>query len=389
VRTTSVDQITIEPPRVEGAVASGYEPVREAFATNLRVGEDVGAAVCIYRHGECVVDLWGGTIRRGGPYYQQDALQLLFSTSKGLVALCLAKLVDLGEVDLNSPVSKYWPEFAQGGKEAITVLDLATHQAGLSAFEATTSLADLADWSLCVGRLAKQSPAWRPGSAHGYHAVTFGYLLGEVIARVTGVSIGMAFRRFFGDPLNLNAWIGLPALEYARVVPLIEIKPPDEFGQFLANAESSPRSFTNRAFRNPVIDSHSFNQPTMFSSEIPAVNAISDARSLARLYATAVAGPLRMLSEGTVARVSAPQVDGNDLVLVDQPTRYGVGFVVSSAREPMLGSGSFGHNGRGGSLGFAHPESGVSYGYVANQMLTEPSPDRRNTRLLAALRECV
>lgn len=389
MRTTSVDWIEIDAPHVEGAVASGYEPVREAFATNLRVGEDVGAAVCIYRHGECVVDLWGGTIRPSGPDYQQDALQLLFSTSKGLVALCLAHLVDLGEVDLNSPVSKYWPEFAQAGKETITVLDLATHQAGLPAFEATTSLADLGDWSLCVGRLGHQSPMWRPRSAHGYHAVTLGYLLGEVVARVTGVSVGKAFRRFFGDPLDLNAWIGLPALEHARVVPLIEIEPPDAFGQTFSYAESSPGSFTNRAFRNPVIDSQSFNQPTMFGIEIPAVNAISDARSLARVYSTAVDGPLRILSESTVARVSATQVEGPDLVLVDQPTRYGVGFVLSSAREPMLGVGSFGHNGRGGSLAFAHPESGVSYGYVANQMLTEPSPDRRNTRLLAALRECL
>lgn len=385
----SVDRIEIDRPHIDGAVESGYEPVRDAFATNLRVGEDVGAAVCIYRHGECVVDLWGGTIRPGGPDYPQDALQLLFSTSKGLVALCLAQLVDLGEVDLNSPVAKYWPEFAHGGKDTITILDVATHQAGLPAFEATTSLADLGDWSLCVGRLGQQSPAWRPRSTHGYHAVTFGYLLGEVIARVTGLSIGRAFRRFFGDQLGLNAWIGLPDLEHGRVVPLIEIEPPDQFGQTFAYAESSPGSFTNRAFRNPVIDSYSFNQPAMFASEIPAVNAISDARSLARVYATAVDGPLRILSEGTVVRVSAVQVEGPDLVLVDQPTRYGVGFVLSSAREPMLGPGSFGHNGRGGSLAFAHPESGVSYGYVANQMLTEPSPDRRNTRLLAALRECL
>ena len=374
---------------VKGWTAAGYEGVREAFAANLRIGEDLGAAVCVYRHGECMVDLWGGVMTRDGDAYPEDALEVVFSSTKGLTALCLASLVESGEIELDTPVSQYWPEFARAGKQEITVRTVAAHQAGLPAFELPTSMAELADWPLCVRRLSEQRPLWEPGRWHGYHALTVGYLLGEVIRRATGQSVGAVLRERFARPLGLDAWIGLPEALGARVVPLEEVVPSAGEGAILSDAEQDPATFTGRAFTNPLINTANFDQSLAYTAEIPAVAGVTDARSLARAYAALVDGPLRRIGVPVVDEMGRMVVDGPDLVLIDQPTRFGTGFMLSSPREPMLGRGSLGHNGRGGSLGFAHPESGVSYGFVANRMVLAPGPDRRNTRLIAAVRDAL
>lgn len=377
-------------PVVKGWCARGYEGVRDAFVANLRVGDDYGAAVAVYRHGRCVVDLWGGVANRDDPLpYPEDALEVLFSTSKGLVALCLASLVESGEMKLDEPVAAYWPEFAQGGKEAVTVRELASHQAGLPAFENTVTLAELTDWAGCVVGLAAQEPAWPPGSAHGYHALTIGYLLGEVIRRAGGMSVGALLGDRFSGPLGLESWIGLPSALSSRVVRLVEVTPHSEEGAVLVRAEADPATLTGKVFSNPAINVDNFDQPLAFSAEIPAVCGVSDARSLAKIYASVVDGPLRQIGDEVVRSMTRSLVWGPDLVLIDQPTRFGTGFMLSAPREPMLGPGSFGHNGRGGSLAFAHPESGISYGFVANRMVLGPGPDRRSTRLLAAVRDAI
>lgn len=383
---TSVDE-TRTGQLVDGWTAPEFAGVRTAFESNLRVGDDLGAAVSVYRFGECVVDLWGGRRDDAGARYPQDALQLVFSTTKGLLALCLTSLVEERALELDASVADYWPEFAANGKAAITVRQLASHQAGLPAFDGTISLQDLGDWQLCVSRLAEQAPCWEPGSAHGYHAVTIGYLVGELIRRASGQTVGALFRERFGVPLSLDAWIGLPDDKLGRVVPLVEPTPSNGVGAILADAEAAPETLTHRALANPPVNSANFNDATVFAPEIPGVNGITDARSLARLYSTVVDGPLRRFSPAVVDEMRTAQVDGPDLVLVDQPTRFGVGFMLAAPREPMLGPGSFGHNGRGGSLAFAHPESGIAYGFVANRMVIDPAPDRRNARLLSAVFE--
>lgn len=375
-------------PFVDGWTAPGFDGVRAAFETNLHLGEDLGAAVCIYRHGRCVVDLWGGRRLDGGPY-PREALHLVYSTTKGLAALCLALAVEEGAVELDAPVARYWPQFAAHGKAGITVRQLASHQAGLPGFQRSMPLEGLGDWDGCVDALAGQTPEWSPGRSHGYHAVTLGYLVGEVIRRATGRSVGRLFRERLGGPLSLDAWIGLPSTAHSRVELLFEAAPDAGIGAALREREATAGTLTNQAFTNPTIGVESFNNPITFTPEIPAVNGISDARSLARAYAAVVDGPLRIIGEKVVDEMRAIQVDGPDLVLVDQPTRFGIGFLLASPREPMLGTGSFGHNGRGGSLAFAHPESGVSFGFVANRMVLDPGPDRRSTRLIAALREAL
>jgi len=372
-------------PRIWGWTARGYEVVRDAFAANLRVGEDIGAAVAVYRFGECVVDLWGGAVCQDGDPYPEDALQVVFSATKGLTTLCLAALVEDGLVDLERPVAAYWPEFGQGGKETITVRQLASHQAGLPAFDAPVGPAEIVAWDTCVELLAGQEPLWVPGSSHGYHPVTFGFLVGEVIRRASGLSVGKFFQERFARPLGLDAWIGLPRSAYGRVVPEVEAAVGDGIGRVFSDAEATAGTLTNRAFSNPTVDVATFGDPALFGAEIPAVNGICDARSLARAYSSVVEGPLRLLGSSVVDEMRKVVVDGPDRVLVDLPTRFGTGFMLASLREPMLGAGSFGHNGRGGSLAFAHPESGVAYGFVANRMVLEPGPDRRNTRLLSAV----
>ena len=376
-------------PVVHGWTARGYEGVREAFATNLWLGEDTGAAVAIYRYGKCVVDLWGGVTFPGGPEYPEEALELVFSTTKGIVALCLASLYDSGELELDDLVARHWPEFGAFRKEEVTVRELASHQAGLPAFSLPTTIEDLHEWDRCASALGAQQPEWSPGSAHGYHALTIGYLLGEVVRRVSGQTVGAVLRDRFGRPMDLQTWIGLPESLVPRVVPLYEDAPANGVGQVLATAEKDPGTITGRTFGNPAINVENFDQPSIYGAEIPAVNGITDARSLARIYASVVDGPLRSISADTVNSMRRSLVRGPDLVLIDQPTHFGTGFMLSSPREPMLGRGSLGHNGRGGSLGFAHPESGISYGFVANRMALTPGPDRRNIRLIAALRDAI
>lgn len=376
-------------PVVHGWTARGYERVREAFAANLSLGEDTGAAVSVYRYGNCVVDLWGGTAFPGGPEYPEDGLQLVYSTTKGIVALCLASLSDWGELDLDDRVVRYWPEFGECGKQEVSVREVASHQAGLPAFSLPTTVEDLCRWDRSTSALAAQAPEWLPGSAHGYHAVTLGYLLGEIVRRVSGQTVGTVLRERFGQPLDLRMWIGLPDSMATKVVPLYEDVPANGVGEVLAAAERDPTTMTGRVFANPPIDVGTLDNPSVYAAEIPAVNGVTDARSLARLYASVVDGPLRSIGAATVDSMRRSLVRGADLVLIDQPTHFGTGFMLSSPREPMLGQGSLGHNGRGGSLGFAHPESGISYGFVANRMALTPGPDRRNIRLIAAVKEAM
>jgi CubicO group peptidase (beta-lactamase class C family) len=370
-----------------GWTAPGFESLRTAFESNLRVGDELGASFAVFRHGECVADLWGGHKTPGGDRYPEDALQFVFSTSKGLLGLCLAALVDDDAIDLDAPVAYYWPEFAEAGKATISVRQAASHQAGLPGFTTPTTLSDLGDWDKCAAKLAAQEPYWTPGEHHGYHAITIGYLIGEVIRRVTDKTVGQFFRDTFADSLEIDAWIGLPPEQAARVVALVEPRPANGVGDILIRAEKTPDTMTNIATGNPPIPANHLNNPKVWEFEIPSLNAIADARSLARVYSSVVDGPLRSISEQTIREMTVTHVDGSDLVLIDQPTRFGACFMLAAPREPMLGPGSFGHNGRGGSLAFAHPRSGITYAFVTNRIVNDPAPDRRNTRLLAALTE--
>ncbi|MGW2725315.1 serine hydrolase domain-containing protein [Streptomyces sp. NPDC001492] len=370
-------------------MAKDFAQLRDALETNLRTGDDKGAMVAVYRHGALVADLWGGVSQDGRTPYPRDALQVVFSVSKALLGLMVTAMLDDGLIALGHPVARYWPEFAAGGKELVTLGELLAHQAGLPAFATPMTPGGLADWQRCVDDLAGQTPLWKPGSAHGYHALTMGYLAGEIIRRVTGHTPGDYLRTRFAEPLEAEVWIGLPPALGHRVERHVVADPAPGIGEVRRVRQADPAAITHRVLTNPEITFPVFDTPPMWGPEIPGANAIGDARSLARLMATAVDGPLRSLSPEAVAVATAQQGYGPDLVLVDQPSRFGTLFMLASPREPMLGTRCFGHNGAAGALAFADPESGISFAYVGNRAHPDPTPHRRIHRLLSAVRDAL
>jgi CubicO group peptidase (beta-lactamase class C family) len=379
---------------VEGTVEPGYERVAEVFTDNFTSHGDVGAAVCVYREGRPVVDIWAGTAdpETGRPW-ERDTLQLFYSAGKGIVATVAHMLAERGQLDLDAPVAKYWPEFAAAGKADIPVRWLLTHQAGLPVLDSPLPVADVLNWDPVIDALAAQTPVWEPGTAFGYHARTYGWLVGEVVRRVTGATIGQFVADEISGPLGLDLYIGLPSSEEPRVSKLLYAPMPDLSGlspdnvpeQFrdLLTATLDPGSLLNRTDTTEEID---YNSPQVHQAELPASNGIGTARSLARMYA-ALIGDLdgvRLLRPDTVTAAIQQQTTGTDRVTF-MPTRFATGYQLPAPPYlPCGGPASFGHPGRGGSLAFADPEQGLAFGYVMNYSIAG-SPDTRATNLVAAL----
>ncbi|WP_158894810.1 serine hydrolase domain-containing protein [Amycolatopsis anabasis] len=383
---------------IDGEVAPGFEPVRAAFAANFEHGGDVGAAVSVYHRGRKVVDLWGGVADpETGRVWAPESLVLVYSATKAAATISAHLLAQRGALDLDAPVAEYWPEFAAEGKAEIPVRWLLSHQAGLCALDTPVPLADALAWDPMVTALAAQRPAWEPGTAHGYHGRTFGWLVGEVIRRVSGRSPGRFFAEEIAAPLGLDFFIGLPAAERDRVsrlifdppgadisaIPLAQV--PEEYRSLVAAAQD-PNSLMNRTFgvTDPDID---FTDPAVQAAELPSSNGICTARSLARLYAALLGevDGVRVLTPETLTAATAEQAAGTDLVML-LPTRFASGFMLPTETEALGGPASFGHPGRGGALGFADPESGSTFGYVTNRIRQDPDDDRAAS-LVAAVRE--
>jgi CubicO group peptidase (beta-lactamase class C family) len=386
---------------VNGEVAPGFERVREAFGRNFEHGGDVGAALCVYRHGRKVADLWGGVADSGtGREWTRDTLQLVYSATKAATATCAHLLAQRGELDLDQPVASYWPEFAAAGKADIPVRWLLSHQAGLPVIDHPIPLADLLAWDPMAAALAAQRPAWAPGTAHGYHGRTFGWLVGEVIRRVSGRSVGRFFAEEIAGPAGLDFFIGLPGSERGRVSRMVIDDPPgpetvaaipveqvpEQFRPLLA-AFTDPQSLMNRAFALCVPDID-FNDPAAQAAEIPSSNGICTADGLARLYAGLIGevDGVRTLDAGTTAAATAEQAAGTDQVLL-VPSRFASGFMLPTDESPLGGPASFGHPGRGGSLGFADPDSGIAFGYVVSHIRQDLN-DTRAATLVSAVRAC-
>ena len=339
--------------QVHGTVAPGFERVRDAFAANFEQHGEVGAAFSLYHRGVKVVDLWGGVadVETGRPW-AEDSVVLVFSSTKGATAVCAHLLAQRGELDLDAPVAEYWPEFAAAGKQDIPVRWLLSHEVGLPVFDNPMPVEDWLAWTPPVEALASQHPVWTPGTTHGYHAGTYGWLVGEVVRRISGKSVGTFFADEVAGPLGLDFWIGLPESEEGRVVPMIGIDLQDETvdeqalterRRTLLEASREPDSLLSRPSTTAPLD---MNTRAFRAAEIPAGNGVTDARSLARLYASLVGDGVdgvRLLSDETVARASAEQVNGRDEVLRLQ-TRFGMGFSLDV--EGSLGQeGAFGHSG--------------------------------------------
>ena len=381
--------------QVEGKCDARFERVREVFAENFRVRDEVGAAVALVVDGQLVVDLWAGHHdRERTRAWERDTLVNVYSTTKGVTALAAHRLVDEGKLDLDAPVAKYWPEFAQAGKGEIPVRWLLSHRAGLPAVRKLLPNEALYDWEAMTSALAAEAPWWTPGTAHGYHAVTFGWLVGEVVRRIAGKSLGAYVRDSFAGPLALDFHIGLAEREHARVADILQQVPPDPTGeaaQLFARSLAEPEGVTARAFANPPSMVLGPNVPAWRSAEIPGANGHGTARALATLYGRAALGDGSVISRDAIERCRTEQSHGDDLVLGVR-TRFGLGFMLrqeSHAGGRCLGAGAFGHPGAGGSLAFADPEARLGFGYVMNRMGPRILLDDRAIALVEAVNGCL
>ena len=381
---------------IGGTVDPRFAAVRHAFAENFAERDEVGAAVCVSVDGQVVVDLWGGYAdRHQRRQWQPDTLVNGFSVGKGFIALLVAQVVGDRSLELDAPVATIWPDFAQAGKGSITVRQLLTHQAGLPAIRHRLPPDSMFDWASMTATLAAEAPWWEPGLAHGYHVNTYGFLVGEVLRRVTGRSPGDLLRRRVAGPLGADVRLGLPASDDHRVAdflwpgdPPAEAAPERDDGQPIEPIEL----MRYNAYFNPsgLSGAGVVNTRAWRAAEMPSTNTHASARGVARVYAALAAGGtldgISIVDPVALAEATTEQVHGPDVVL-DRTSRFGLGFQLTQVDRPLgPNRGGFGHFGAGGSLGFADPDSGVAFGYVMNQLgLRWQNP--RNQALIDAVYE--
>jgi len=386
-----------------GTCDTRFAAVREAFERNFAERDEVGASVCVTVDGETVIDLWGGSADpTTGRAWERDTIGVVWSCTKGATALCAHMLVTRSELELDAPVASYWPEFAKNGKGTITVRIVLAHQAGLPAFSEPIPENGYCDWELIVNRLAEQAPLWAPGTRHGYHALTYGHLVGELVRRVSGRSLGRFFREEVAEPLDLDLWIGLPEAHERRVAPTIPPPVPgpgDLIPTFYRVAMTDPGSVGALVLTNSglVFAPGWIDARAAHAAELPAFGGIGNARALAGMYRVLALGGavdgVHLVDDGELAEMgavaSATSVDATMLV----PTRFSLGFVKSidnSEREPadrdgvVLAEDAFGHVGMGGSIGFADPRARMSFGYTMNRQGMTTGLDERGQSLIDA-----
>ena len=368
---------------IQGTCDPRFDKVKNAFEKNLQDRNELGASVCITLHGETVVDLWGGfTDEKQQQAWQEDTKCVVFSCTKGATALCVHVLVSRGEVELDKPVAYYWPEFAQSGKDDIPVRMLLNHQSGLAAVDHPLSKQCYAHWDEVTQALARQKPYWQPGSRAGYHLLTFGWLNGEIVRRVSGQSLGAFFRSEIAEPLDLDFWIGLPSHLDHEVAPMIPAAPePDnDFFKALLDTDSM-QTHGLLHFGDYMSTDAGFNSEAAHRAEIGGAGGITNARGLAGMYAPLANGErfngAQIVTPDTIANMSrTSSALGTDAMLL-MPTRFGLGFMktMDNRQEPLgrrssaiLSDTAFGHVGAGGSIGFADPAKGLSFGYAMNRM---------------------
>ncbi|MFN1187253.1 serine hydrolase domain-containing protein [[Kitasatospora] papulosa] len=384
---------------VRGTVAPGFEVVRDAFVRNFEQRGERGAAVALYHHGSKVVDLWAGTRDvDGAEPWAVDTVQIVRSAGKGIAAAVPLLLHQRGQVDLDAPVGTYWPEFKANGKERVLVRHLLAHRSGVAALDTTLTPEEAADQVSGPRAVAEQRPQWEPGTDHGYHAQTYSWIVGELVRRVTGRTIGRWIAEEIARPLGLDFWFGLPEDEAHRIGRIGPVEPPPAEGsgalrmrpkRSVVDAYGDPDSLTRRAFgaMDPFPDE---NDPGYRAAELPASNGVATARGLARCYA-AMIGEVdghRLFAPATLTLARTEESAGPDRVLVVN-TRFGLGYMLHGPSAPLLGPGSFGHPGRGGSLGFADPESGIALGYVTNGLQKGVTADPRAQALVRAVRSAL
>jgi CubicO group peptidase (beta-lactamase class C family) len=401
----------------ECGVARGWGKVADAFRKNFEGSGEVGAACSVYAGGRLVVNLWDGLAdREANRPWRGNTIMQVASTTKGATAICAHLLVQRGLLDLDAPVVRYWPEFGANGKEHIPVRWLLSHQAGLPIVDGPLTFEQACAWDPVIRALEAQKPLWQPGTRHLYHANTYGFLVGEVVRRITGKSLGTFFAEDVARPLGLSAWIGLPERHEPRVAK-IHNAAPFSVEELLAgmikvtglDAETvtawvtalySPGSPAIRAgeLGGAFTSSDYFTTRAWRAAEFPAANMVADAHSIARMYAATVSkvNGVRLLNPATVATATEIHTDTTPMhglppgltIPADRSFNMSLGFWRACPPYPMVGPKSFGHPGSGGSVGFADPDAGVGFGYVTNLWNFRPD-DPRATNLANAVRTCL
>lgn len=404
-----------QPAIVGGFTAAGYEGVRRVFAANFTERGDLGASFAVHDGERFVVDLWGGSADEHGRAWHSDTLCLTYSVTKGLVTVLVARLVDSGLLTLDDRVQRYWPEFAVGGKEATTVRMLLAHRAGLPTIEPGLTLDELLQPGAAASRLAQQAPQWVPGETFGYHALTWGWLVDEILYRVTGEHIPKLLRHEVAEPLGVEAYIGLPGDVFSRVADLstcpnsgiaagVHPDRPDaslvtriddpylraQLEANMADVERREDLFEQTITAGgllPIMDPTTWNSDAVRKAIIPAANAITNARAVARIY-----GSLTETGTGAfVTRSTLDDLSGEQSAGVDQITgftsRFGTGFMLPTPGNPMYSDASFGHEGVGGAQGFVDLDERLGFGFVQNRLHQVAGGDARLAALVEAVRQ--
>ena len=381
---------------VNGTVAPGFEPVAEAFQKTFQGRPAMGAALHVIKDGESLLDLWAGVAdARTGRAWTRKTPSVIFSCTKGLISILAARLVQEGQLDYAAPVARYWPEFAAAGKERVTVGQALAHQSGLSAPRADLTEDDIVDWDRVVAALAAQEPLWPPGSGYAYHALTHGWVAGEVIRRVTGQSVGSYFRDLVTGPLGVDAWIGLPD-NMAGEAAHLQVSPPlsalwaEEAAKPSPNWPYKAMTLGSALPADLVSEDGGFNKQRIRAAEIPGAGGIATAEALATMWSATVARTrgIRLVDDAVIAKATVTQSTGMSVFGGDPPySRWGYGFQLDSEARRYLADGCFGHDGAGGQVGFADPVRRIGFGFVTNWMMGPE--DQRATQILDALRPLV
>jgi CubicO group peptidase (beta-lactamase class C family) len=364
----------VAPVPIDGLCDTRFTAVREAFANNFAQHGEIGAAAVLFVGGRKVVDLWGGWADRGRTRpWAEDTLVNVYSIGKAITATCVLLLVQRGQLDLDAPVTRWWPEFGAAGKAAVTLRQLMSHRGGMPAIRELLPAGLMLDWDRMTGLLAAQAPWWTPGQAHGYHVNTFGYLLGEPVRRAAGMTLGTLLRQEIAGPLDADVHIGLPASEHGRVADFLH--PQRTAPAAGAAPPAAPKPPTTEVdlmraltYGNPPGVSGTaeyVNTAAWRMAEIPSTNGHGNARGVARIYRALLEG---LIEPDLLGEATSEHSHGQDLIL-DRPSRFGLGYQLTQAERP-LGPNlrGFGHFGAGGSLGFCDPDAGVAFGYVMNDM---------------------
>ncbi len=378
---------------IKGTVRPGYEPVAEAFEAAFADRPQMGASLTMLVEGETAVDLWGGVAdARNGRAWEKDTPTTVFSCTKGLVSILAARLVQEGRLDYDAPVSRYWPEFAAAGKERVTVGEALAHQAGLSAPRADLSEDDIVDWNRVAAILAAQEPLWPLVTGYQYHALTHGWLAGEIIRRVTGMSVGAYFSDLITAPLGVDAWIGLPDSAADRPAhirvsqPLVDLW-AEEARKPEPNWPYKAMTLGHALPVDLVSETGGFNSPRIRAAEIPGAGGIATAEALATIWSATVVPTrgIRLIDDEVTAQATQTRSQGMPVFGGDPPySRWGYGFQLDSEARRYFGEGCFGHDGAGGQVGFADPHRRIGFGFVTNWMMGPE--DQRATEIISVLR---